>query len=295
MCSQPDRDEMEEILNRLRKKEKTIDFFVRRIVQDHEVEEVKQELWKELWRNIRDIPANPIARTSWLRKFVRNVSLAWLRKEIRQQGGGASPIGQGGKRLHRVQPEEHEWEVEAALASQAGLTEHPRDQETLIEKDQEQWRWSVLRKAISSLPTDLREAYVQVKLRGRLGTEVAADLGISRPDLIRRIRKADDLIARHLCFGAIDCVVLDQHGDRLSAIVRLRARDGSASIRTEHTTLRDPARFDGLVPGDYVIEVTSPRYIDFEQPLVVAIGLARVELMLTLKTAQPCSTGGPYA
>ena len=294
MCSQHDGDDLEETLSELLRHEKTIDSLVRRIVRFDEVADVKQELRKNLWQNVRRIPTNPTARISWLREFVRRTSLAWLRRDTKQRGGKPTPMGQGGERLASVQVEEVEAEVEAALASQARLTEHPRDQQALIQRDQEKWRWRILKRAIDSLPAELRDAYVQVKLRGRRGTDVASDLEISRTTLISRIRKADDLVAKYLRVGAIDCVVLDQEGRKLSTIVRLRAGDGSASIRAEHTNGRDPVRYEGLAPGDYVIAVTTPGYVDLEQPIVVAVGLAKILLRLQTRPVDP-TIGGPNA
>jgi len=263
-----------------------ISALVRRVVRPHEVKDVEQEVFLALWGSTPNAPQDPPARFSWIRELVRRVSLGWVRKEIKDQGGRPDPVGCGAVRPVLLGMDESGVEAEAVLARSS---EHLDLESTLISEQQERWRRATLRRALNELTPELKAAYVAVKLDGLGSVEAALKLGIGRNTLLTRIRDAADRINKCLNVATVDAAVCDSAGKRVSARVRLDTLTGAKSICEAHTNKRDPVRFEGLQPGEYVITAEADGHSAAQKIISVRAGLIEVQINLQPDTAKTAS------
>lgn len=263
-----------------------ISALVRRVVRPHEVKDVEQEVFLALWGSVPKAPQESSARSGWIHELVRRVSFAWLRKEIKGLGGKPSPVGGGAARPLWLGMDDSGVEAEAALANSS---EHPDLESTLIERDQQQWRRTAFRLALNDLAPELKAAYVEVKLNGLGSVEAASKLGIGRNTLLSRIRDASDKIDKCLSVAAVEAFVSDSTGKRVSARVRLEAVNGVKSICEADANKRDPVRFEGLQPGEYVIRAAAAGHLAFQE--IISLRAGRNEVHMTLQ--HETSSAGP--
>ena len=286
-----EQEEREKLMLELYERRSTIRSVVRRIVQRGEVEEVMADIHAALWKNIGNVPLNARARTSWLREVARRLGLAWVRNDTGQQGGKRTPLGRGGQRVATLPFQGNEAEASQALEQS---TEHRGYEATLIDSIGMKERSKALSAALATLPHELREAYVLVKIQGISGKTAASRLGIARNTLLVRVNQARDLVAKHLSLGTVDCEVVNARREKLSARIRLRPEDKTKPTRSEETDHRSPAHFDGLPPGSYFIHARTGGYIDLEQTINIVPGLTRVTLTLEPKKTEEKPAGGSH-
>ena len=278
MVGQDEQTERERIFDELfRHHRNHISLLVRRVVRPHEVKDVEQEVFLALWGSIRSLPQEIPARGSWIRELARRVAFGWLRKEIKNQGGKPDPVGCGAVRPVLLQMDEAGIEAESVLAKSF---EHPGLESTLIIQEQDRWRRKVFKRALDDLSPELRAAYIEVRVNGSGSVEAASKLGIGRNTLLSRIRDANDRISKSLSVAALDGVVFDSTGKRIGARVRLEAAGTSSSICEAEANKRDPVRFEGLQPGEYIIRAEAAGYGGFRRPLTLSAGLTEVHMTL---------------
>lgn len=256
---------------------------IRRIVRPSEVKDVEQEVFLTLWGCVPSVPQDAPARRGWIRELVRRVSFGWLRKEFRGLGGSPDALGCGAVRPVWLGLDEAGIEAEAMLAKSS---RHLSQESTLISKEQERWRLAVFRRALESLTPELRAAYVEVKLNGLGSVEAASKLGIGRNTLLDRIRDASDRMAKCLDIAAVNALVSDSTGRRISARVRVEGLDGAKTFCEADANRRDPVRFEGLQPGEYAISADAPGHHGFHKTVNLRAGLTELHLILQLEALE---------
>ena len=290
MPREDEQNEREKIFEELFRHRSRIKVLIRRLVRPHEVDDVEQAVFLELWESIQKLPQNAHARDSWIRSLVRNVSFDWLRKQIRGQGGRPDAVGCGAVRPLWMSIDESGVEAEKVLLESSGRLSI---ESALIRKEQQQWRRTVFQRALETLPFELRAAYIEIKLNELGSVEAASKLGIARNTLLARVKQACDRIAQSLNIAAVDVLTFGSAGKRVNARVRLESLDNADLFFVIKTNIRDPARFEGLQPGNYLIFAEAAGCNLLKESITLQPGV--VELRLTFQPQEQKTGAGEEA
>jgi hypothetical protein len=207
---------------------------------------------------------------------VKFVSLKWISRENRQQGG--KWLQGKDKRLVSVPLDDPN--------TDQLLDEHPDPESALITSERRRHLYT----ALAQLSPEVRAAWIAVNLEGKDKAAVATLARCSRTTIYGRIREADDFILTKLQVCALEGTVRDsQSKKRLAATVVATSVDDARGY-SETTDHRSPFRFSGLSVGEYMLSGRAPSYQVSNEKVEIHLGLNFRDISLVRATSAPAGT-----